>query len=104
MPKRLLIRGAGPALAQFGLSGVLARPQLTLYSGATVVVRNAGWSTSTDAAAIAEAAKSVGAFALAAGSLDAALIVNLAPGAYTAQVLGADGSTGVALVEVYELP
>jgi len=104
VPKRVLIRGAGPSLAQFDLGGVLARPRLTLYSGNTVVVQNAGWSTSADAAAIAEAAASVGAFAYAPGSADAALIVNLAPGSYTAQVTGADGGTGIALVEIYELP
>jgi lipoic acid synthetase len=45
------------------------------------------------------------AFALAAGSRDAALIVSLAPGAYTVQITSADGTaTGVALIELYELP
>jgi hypothetical protein len=103
-PKRLLIRAAGPALTQFGVGGVLASPQLTLYSGATVVAQNAGWSTSADAAAIAQTAATVGAFPYAAGSTDSALIVNLPPGAYTAEVTGVGGTSGVALVEVYEVP
>jgi len=105
VPKRVLIRAAGPALAQFGVTNVLARPELTLRGASgTVVAQNAGWSTSPDAVAIAEAAISTGAFAFGATSLDAALIVNLAPGSYTAQVTGANSTTGTALVEVYELP
>ncbi len=104
LPKRVLIRAAGPALAAFGLTGVLAAPQLTLYSGSTVVVQNAGWSATADAAGIAAAAARVGAFAFAAGSQDAALVVTLAPGAYTAQVAGVGNTTGVALLEIYELP
>ena len=104
LPKRVLIRAAGPALAAFNLTGVLARPQLTLFSGNTPFFVNTGWSTSADAAAITTASAQAGAFAFAAGSADAAMIVTLAPGAYTAQVTGVAGTTGLALVEVYELP
>jgi hypothetical protein len=110
VPKRVLIRAAGPALTQFGLTGTLARPQLTLLFGTATVATNTGWSTSADAAAIAEVAARVGAFAFPAASADSALLINLAPGAYTAQVTGvpatAGGSntTGLALVEVYEVP
>jgi hypothetical protein len=46
----------------------------------------------------------VGAFALTPGSRDAALLTTLAPGSYTVQVSGADGGTGEALVEIYEVP
>ena len=53
-----------------------------------MVAQNAGWSTSGDAAALAEAAASVGEFAFAPGSEDAALIVNVPPRFYTAQVTG----------------
>jgi DNA/RNA endonuclease G (NUC1) len=104
LPKRVLIRAAGPALAAFNLTGVLARPQLTLFSGNTPVFVNSGWSTSADAAAITTASAQAGAFAFASGSADAAMIVTLAPGAYTAQVTGVGGTTGLALVEIYELP
>jgi len=45
-----------------------------------------------------------GAFTLTAGANDAALLVSLAPGLYSAQVTSADGTTGTALVEFYELP
>lgn len=104
VPKRVLIRGVGPALASFGVAGALARPSLTVSSGATVLATNAGWSTSPDAAAIAGGAARVGAFPFAAGAPDAAVVINLAPGAYTAQVAGVGNTTGVALVELYELP
>jgi hypothetical protein len=46
----------------------------------------------------------VGAFSLDAGSKDAALLLTLAPGVYSAQVTGVNGATGVALVEVYDVP
>ncbi len=104
VPKRVLIRGVGPSLTQFGITNALARPQLSVSAGTTVLAQNAGWSTSPDAASITAGSAQAGAFALGLASADAALIVSLAPGAYTAQVTGAGGTTGVALVEVYELP
>jgi hypothetical protein len=48
-------------------------------------------------------AKQVGAFDLAANSKDAVILTDLAPGIYTAVVSGAGASSGVALVEVYEV-
>ena len=104
-PKRVLIRAAGPSLTQFGVTGALPRPALSLFSAAgAVLAQNAGWSTSADAASIVDAAARVGAFVFGATSADAALLINLSPGAYTAQVTGAAGATGTALLEVYELP
>lgn len=96
---RLLIRAVGPGLTAFGLGGALTDPKLEIYSGATKVSENDNWSAG-DAAAFT----SVGAFNLPANSRDAAIIVNLAPGTYTAQVSGVGATTGVALVEVYQLP
>jgi hypothetical protein len=104
-PKRLLIRGVGPALAGFGVGGVLADPQLALFrqGSATALRQNDDWSTG-GSAALAAAAAQAGAFALPANSRDAALLVVLEPGAYTAQISGAAGSTGVALLELYDVP
>ena len=48
--------------------------------------------------------RAVGAFLLDNGSRDAALQTALPPGSYTAQVRGADGGTGEALIEIYEVP
>lgn len=100
--KRVLVRGIGPGLTPLGVSGVLPAPMLTLVSGNGTIAQNSNWSTSTDAAAISAASVQVGAFTMA--NADAALIVTLAPGNYTAQVTGANNATGVALIEVYELP
>ena len=103
-PKRVLLRGVGPGLAAFGVVGAVAKPVLTLYRGATQVAQNTGWSTSTDAAAIASATGEAGAFALAAGSADSAIFIHLAPGLYTAQITSLDAVAGAGLIEVYELP
>jgi hypothetical protein len=82
--------------------GTLADPQLALYSGSTLLDSNGGWGGNAD---IANAAAAVGAFAWAsASSADSAILITLPPGAYTAQVSGAAGDTGVALIEVYEVP
>jgi hypothetical protein len=102
--KRLLLRGVGPTLLAFGVSGALANPQLTLLSGSTLQATNDDWWQGTTVATMTGVFSSAGAFPLAAGSRDAALVATLPPGSYTVQVTGADGATGVALVEVYEAP
>jgi hypothetical protein len=96
--KPLLIRAVGPTLAGFGVAGTLADPQLEIYQGGTRVAQNDNWSES-----LASLFGAVGAFGLTTGSRDAALVVSLPPGSYTAQVRGADGGTGEALIEIYEL-
>lgn len=100
----LLIRGGGPALAQFGVPGPLAQPTLNLSDSAgTTIASNTGWGTNANAAQIASVAEQVGAFAFSPGSADCALMVSLPAGAYTVQISGAGNSTGVALAEVYEV-
>jgi probable HAF family extracellular repeat protein len=100
--KTVLIRVVGPTLGQFGVGGVLADPQLALFDATPKqIAANDDWGNDP---AIAAAFGKVGAFALPATSKDAALLVTLAPGAYSAQVSGVGGTTGVALVEVYEIP
>lgn len=103
-PKQLLIRGIGPALGGFGVSGFAIHATLTVFdAGGNVIATNSGgWSNNANANLIAATAQSVGAFALAPGSGDAALLLSLPPGAYSAQVSDADVGGGVALVEVYE--
>ena len=104
LPKRVLVRAAGPALAPLGVSGVLADPRLQLFRGTTLLRENDDWSVSANAADVASAASAVRAFPFAAGSKDAALWLSLPPGAYSAQVRGTGDTTGIALVEVYEIP
>jgi len=112
-PKKVLIRAAGPALAPYGINGYLADPRLTLFSGQTPIAQNDNWGTAVtiqsgqtaaSAAEIVATAQSTGAFAFPAGSKDAALIVSLAPGPYTAQISSATGTSGVAMIEIYEVP
>jgi len=102
--KRMLIRAVGPALSVFGLTGALADPVLTLYSGNQVRATNDRWSSDPAATAAAAAGARVGAFALPPNSEDAALLITVAPGAYTAEVRGKGGTEGVALLEIYEIP
>jgi hypothetical protein len=100
--KNVLIRAVGPSLAAapFNLGGTLADPKLELYSSAPAKINE----NDTWASTLATTFSSVGAFPLVAGSKDAAVIVNLPPGGYTVQVSGADGGTGLAIIELYELP
>jgi hypothetical protein len=104
--KQVLIRAVGPTLGGFGVARTLADPRLDLFrgSGTTAISSNDNWGQATNASQIAAAAATVGAFALPLESRDAVLLVTLPPGTYTAQVSGVNATTGVALVEVYELP
>ena len=102
--KTVLIRCAGPGLSSLGVSGVMADPTVTLYQGATAIASNDDWyADSTSGAAIATAASQVGAFTWTQGSKDAALLVTLQPGVYTAMGQGKNGASGVTLLEVYEV-
>ena len=112
--KHVLIRGVGPGLANYGVSTYMTDPLLRLYdSSGTLLAQNDNWGTpvtvipaqpGATAAALILAASQSGATPLASGSTDAAIIVTLPPGAYTAQVSSQSGVAGTALVEVYELP
>jgi hypothetical protein len=102
--KRMLIRAVGPTLGAFGLDGVLADPVLTVYLGSAAIASNDRWDAGAASAAVAAAATRAGAFNLAARSEDAALLISLAPGAYTVEVKGKAGGEGVALLEIYEIP
>src|SRR5208283_1881871 len=104
-PATVLVRAVGPALGQFGVTGILAQPSLDVVNSAGAsVASNTGWSSNANAAAIASETSAVGAFSFPSGSADCALLLTLSPGAYTAVVSGVNGATGVALVEVYQAP
>jgi hypothetical protein len=100
----VLIRASGPALAAFNITGFLPDPMLTLQNqttGATLAI-NAGWGGNSE---ISSTATSVGAFGWSnPSSNDSALLITLPPGNYTAEVAGVSGDTGIALVEVYQVP
>ena len=102
-PMTVMVRTQGPSLAKYGVTGPVQSTKLTLtqLSNGAVVATNAGWQTSayentrftTDLASDAPASTS-----------EAAVIVHLLPGQYTAQVEAADGKPGVGIVEVYQVP
>jgi hypothetical protein len=100
-PVNALIRGVGPGLATFGVANPLAKVRLevhTTVNGADrIVASNYGWGGS---AGLKQTATRVGAFSLPAAD-DTAIVTALSPGAYTVVVAGAEGFSGVALVEVY---
>jgi hypothetical protein len=102
--RTVLIRGIGPALAQFGVANALADPSLVLFRDNTVVATNDNWFDAPNSVALANAAAQVGAFALAPSARDASLLLSLPPGNYTAQVRAPSGAAGNALVEIYEVP
>ncbi len=105
-PKLLLIRAVGPTLTQaFRVPGTLADPQLTVrpLGRTTIVGVNNDWGDGGQEATLRAAFLAAGAFELPGGSKDAALLLRLPPGGYTVQAAGADGATGTALVEVYDL-
>ena len=106
----VLVRASGPSIVQFGVGGTMADPKLTLFNSAqTAIASNDDWGTpvgtsAASATQLSNAASAVGAFALGTGSKDAAILQSLAPGSYTVQVSASTGSTGLALLEVYEVP
>jgi endonuclease I len=101
----VLIRAVGPGLVDFGVSGTLQYPKIKVVVGnGEVVAENIGWQSAPNQDALVAATTRVGAFPLRANRADSALLLSLLPVPYTIQVSGADGGTGVALVEVYEVP
>jgi hypothetical protein len=101
--KKVLIRAGGPALTPLLVPGALADPRLELFDSAgTLITANDNWSGTT---ALSTAFTAAGTFGFGSGtSKDAALVTALLPGDYTVQVSSADTGTGIAIVEVYELP
>ena len=95
--KTVLVRAAGPALLNFGVFDALADPRLAIYDAeGTLVASNDDWS------GVESMVSQVGAFPFTSGSKDAALAVALEAGTYTARVTGANSTSGVALIEVYD--
>ena len=104
--EQLLVRGDGPSLTQFGVASALAQPSLNIIaqSSGRTIATNTVWGTNANPAEISSVAATVGAFGLTAGSADSAVMVSLPAGAYTAEVLGENNTTGVGLAELYEVP
>lgn len=96
--KKLVLRAIGPSLARFGVSGAMRDPAIELHgsNGATIAT-NDNWAASTQANEI------VASGLAPSDAREAALIATLLPGSYTAIVRGVNNTTGIALVEGYEI-
>ena len=100
--KTVLVRGMGPSLATFVPGSVLPDSQLVLFSGRLQIASNVGWGGDLQLKAVSDA---VGAFrASSATNTDSMILITLPPGAYTALISSPSGATGLAMVEVYEVP
>jgi hypothetical protein len=97
IPKRVLIRAIGPSLADFGITDVLADPALELHgpSGFATIL-NDNWRENQEAEIQATGIPPT-------DNLESAIAATLVPGAYTAIVRGNGNTSGVSLVEVYDL-
>jgi hypothetical protein len=92
--KKVLIRGLGPSLAQFGVPGTLSDPLLELHNGNTAIA-NDNWQQGDTSQIPSGFAPS--------DPREAVIVAILAPGNYSAVVKGAHGETGVGIAEVYDL-
>lgn len=106
--KKILLRAVGPSLAKFGVSGFVREPVIAIYDSKGQLYQNdyvyaavVGIGKAED---IADATKKTGAFPLLAGSKDAVDVRPFAPGAYTMHITSKDGSDGVVVAEIYEVP
>ncbi len=99
----LLIRGVGPTLGQFGVTGTLADPTLRVFDrSGTVIAANDNFGTAPNLALLNTVTSAAGAFALGNPN-EAAVLIGLPAGSYTAQLGSAQGSaTGAVLLENYE--
>lgn len=97
-PKQVVIRAIGPSLAQSGISNTLSDPFLELHDAAgTLISQNNNWQDDSNQAGAVQAS------GLAPRDpREAAMIVTLQAGSYTAIIRGVNNTTGVALVEVYD--
>jgi len=107
-PKTVLVRVDGPSLTAFGVPGALADPVLRLFSGQTAIAENDDWQVTQplcqQSGYTCGTPAAIAATGLApTNPLESAILITLAPGAYTALVSGFAGTTGVGLVAVFEV-
>ncbi len=105
-PKRVIIRALGPELTQFGVLNALANPRLELHNGSGALIgSNDNWQTTIVGGIItgSQVTDIQNSGHAPTDASESAIIANLQPGNYTAIVNGVSNTTGVALVEVYDL-
>jgi hypothetical protein len=100
--KQVLLRGIGPSLANNGIQGVLADPTLELHSGPTILATNDNWKVD-DATGQSQEAAIEATMIPPTDDAESAILATLQTGAYTAVLAGKGETTGVGLIEVYDL-
>ena len=95
--KKVLIRGLGPSLTQFNVPNALQDPTLELHNGTgSIITTNDNWKdtqqTLIEATGLAPS-----------DDRESAILITLQPGSYTVFEAGKNGTTGIGLVEVYDL-
>jgi len=99
----VIVRALGPSLSGAGVAGVLADPTLELHDGSgTTLATNDNWKIN-DQTGQSQQAEIEATTIPPTNDLESALVATLAPGNYTAIVRGKNNTTGVGLVEVYNL-
>src|SRR6476620_5190504 len=105
-PKRVIIRAIGPELTQFGITDALANPTLELHNGSgALIANNDDWQTTILGGIITgnQVSDIQNSGHVPTAASESAIIANLPAGNYTAIVRGVSNTTGVALVEAYDL-
>lgn len=105
-PKRVIIRAIGPELSQYGVQNPLQDPTLELHdSNGALIASNDNWQTTIIGGIVTQdQVQDIRNSGHAPGDLrESAIIAKLPAGNYTAIVHGVNSTTGVALVEVYDL-
>jgi hypothetical protein len=108
-PKKLILRAVGPSLSMFGVTNPVAVPILRIFDSRGQPYTNgyvypAVVGGPTYESDLADSLAKTGAFPIPAGTRDAVVMMPFVPGAYTAQVTSGDGTSGVVLLEIYEVP
>jgi hypothetical protein len=96
VPKQVVIRGIGPTLSQHNVPGVLLNPMLDLHDTTSSIAFNDDWQTAANSNQIPVNLRPK-------DPRESAILITLQPGKYTAILSGKNGTTGVGLVEVYDL-
>ncbi len=104
--KKIIVRAIGPSLVPFGITDALADPTLEIHdaSGATIATNNDWKTTQVGGLISGDQSAAISASQLApSNDLESAIIADLAPGSYTAVVLGVNNTTGTGVVDAYDI-
>jgi hypothetical protein len=105
-PERVILRAIGPELSQYGIPNAMANPTLELHdSTGALIASNNNWVTTIIGGIIKQnqVRDIMNSHLAPANRFESAIIADLPPGKYTAIVRGVNNTTGVALVEVYDI-